>query len=143
MLESEPVKEEGEVIAINGNMATVRMKAKKGCDGCSLCTRVSETEMIVDAMIQKPVNIGDRVSVIIKPGTIVKIAFILYMFPIMGLIGGYYFGRFFESLVHAQNRGELLPALFGILFLVLCFIPIRVIDRWRKKKNKVDVLIGS
>lgn len=143
MLESEPVKEEGVVVAINGNMAKVKMEAKKGCDGCSLCSRVSETEMVLDAMIQKPVNIGDRVSITIKRGTIVKTAFILYMFPIMGLIGGYYFGRFFESLVHIQNRGELLPAMFGILFLVLCFIPIHFLDRWRKKKNKVDVLISS
>lgn len=143
MLESEPVKEEGEVIAINGNIATVRMRAKKGCDSCSLCSRVSETEMMVDAMIQKPVNIGDRVSITIKRGAIVKTAFVLYMFPIIGLIGGYYFGRFFESLVDIQNRGELLPALFGIIFLVLCFIPIRILDRWRKKKNRIDVFINN
>ena len=45
--------EEGEVTALHGNRATVRIQAGKGCGRCRLCTPISDTEMIVDISIDQ------------------------------------------------------------------------------------------
>ena len=142
-MEQENRGEEGEVIAIHGSRVTIKMKATKGCEGCNLCTKASETEMIVEAIVQKPVTIGQKVTVSVKPGTIAKAAFILYIFPIIGLIGGYYIGKFLQTLFNLSQKSELIPALFAILLLIACFLPIRMIDRHKKKDSSFDVFISS
>jgi hypothetical protein len=50
--------EEGEVTSIQGNKATVKIQASKGCERCRLCTRISDAEMTIQANTIKPVNIG-------------------------------------------------------------------------------------
>ncbi|KKL55023.1 hypothetical protein LCGC14_2259530, partial [marine sediment metagenome] len=41
-------EEEGEVIAVHGDSATIKIKSNKACDKCHLCERVSPAEMVVD-----------------------------------------------------------------------------------------------
>ena len=135
--------EEGEVVSIHGGRATVMIKANKGCEGCNLCTRASETEMVVEAVMRKPVKVGQKVTVAVKPGTIVKAAFILYMFPVIGLIGGYYVGKYLQTLLNLSQKTELVPALFALFFLIACFLPIRLLEKRKKKDSSFDVFISG
>lgn len=133
--------EEGEVIAVHGDSATVKIQANKACKKCNLCEQVSSTEMVVDAFMKNPVKKGDKVTLSIQPGTIVKSAAILYILPLFGLIFGYYLGKFAGSLLHLRLKGELLPAAVAIVSLFVSFIPIRAYDRRKAKDSRFRVYI--
>jgi len=133
--------EEGEVITINGNRATVKITAHKECEKCRLCTRVSPTEMTVEAFTNKTVHIGDRVTLFLRPGIIVQSAAILYIFPLIGMLFGYFAGKILFRSLAFTGKEEMFPALLSLVFLFLSFVPIRLYDRKRQKDKRFKVLI--
>jgi sigma-E factor negative regulatory protein RseC len=133
--------EEGEVTALQGNRATVKIEANKGCERCRLCKRLSDTEMIVHAYTVKPVQIGERVVLGFRPGVIVQSAFILYLIPLICLVLGYFAGKWiFRSFV-IPGKEELLPALSALTFLFASFFPIRFYDRRKEGDTRFRVYI--
>ena len=133
--------EEGEVTEVHGDRATVKIQASKSCERCRLCTRISDTEMVVEAHVLKPVNIGDHVVLGFHPGIIIQSAFILYLIPLISLILGYYAGRFLFRAFIIPGKEELFPALTSLVFLFASFIPIRLYDRKKKNDKRFRVYI--
>jgi sigma-E factor negative regulatory protein RseC len=133
--------EEGEVTALHGNRATVRIQAGKGCGRCRLCTPISDTEMIVEAYFSRQVHIGDRVVLGFRPGVIVQSAFILYLIPLFSLILGYFVGKLLFKPLTIPGREELYPALTSLVFLFASFLPIRLYDRRKEKDTRFRVYI--
>ena len=133
--------EEGEVTAVHGDRATVKIQAGKSCERCKLCTRISDTEMVVEAYTLKPVNIGDHVVIGFRPGIITQSAFILYLIPLISLVLGYYTGKFLFGAFIIHGKEELFPALTSLLFLFAAFIPIRLYDRKKQKDKRFRVYI--
>ena len=134
-------QEQGEVIAVHDGSATIRIPAGKSCDRCRLCEKISATEMVVEALTQLPLKEGEKVILSVHPGDIIKSASILYIIPLFGLVGGYYFARFLGKTFAIGFSGELFPALISILFLFLCFIPIRLYDVKRRKQKRFQVYV--
>ncbi len=133
--------EEGEVTALHGNRATVRIEAGKGCERCRLCTPISDTEMIVEASYSSRIDIGDHVVLGFRPGIIVQSAFILYLIPLVSLILGYYAGKFLFRPWIIPGKEELFPALTSLVFLFVSFVPIRLYDRMKEKDKRFRVYI--
>jgi sigma-E factor negative regulatory protein RseC len=133
--------EEGEVTGVHGERATVKIKASKSCERCRLCTRISDTEMIVEAYTVKPVNIGDHVVLGFRTGIIIQSAFILYLIPLISLILGYYAGKFLFRAFIISGKEELFPALTSLVFLFVAFIPIRLYDKKKEKDRRFRVYI--
>ena len=133
--------EEGEVTALHGNRATVKIQTGKGCGRCRLCTPISDTEMIVEASFSRQVHIGDRVVLGFRPGVIVQSAFILYLIPLFSLILGYFAGKLLFKPWISAGREELFPALTSLVFLFASFVPIRLYDRMKEKDKRFRVYI--
>lgn len=133
--------EEGEVVAVHGDSATVKIKANDSCVKCKLCKRVSPTEMVVEALTERPVHEGERVTIAIRPGIVFKSAVILYILPLVGMVIGYYTGKSLLLLLHLSVKGELFPAVVSFLFLFLSFIPIRIYDRKKQQDRRFRVYI--
>lgn len=133
--------EEGEVTALHGNRATVRIEAGKGCERCRLCIPISDTEMIVEASYSRRIDIGDHVVLGFCSGIIVQSAFILYLIPLVSLILGYYAGKFLFRPWIIPGKEELFPALTSLVFLFVSFVPIRLYDRMKEKDKRFRVYI--
>jgi len=133
--------EQGEVTALHGNRATVKIQAGKGCERCRLCTPISDTEMIVEATFSSQVQIGDRVVLGFRPGVIVQSAFILYLIPLFSLILGYFVGKLLFKAWVLPGKEELFPALTSLVFLFASFLPIRLYDRKKEKDKRFRVYI--
>jgi positive regulator of sigma E activity len=133
--------EEGEVVAVHGDSATVKIKANDSCEKCRLCKRLSSTEMVVEALVERPVRKGERVIVAVRPGIVFKSALILYLFPLIGMVCGYYAGKTILQLFHISAKGELFPVVFSFLFLFLSFVPIRIYDRKKQNDRRFRVYI--
>lgn len=134
-------EEEGEVVAVHPTSVTVRVQSKKNCDSCRICKRVSADSMEVEALTSRSVKPGEKVVLGVRPGIIVKSAAILYIFPLFGLIAGYYAARFFGNAAGLEFEGELVPALCSIAALFACFVPIWLWDRRRRKQNRYQVYV--
>ena len=132
--------EEGLVSAVSGRTATVVIQAGEGCDKCGLCTRISSTRMVVDAVVRDRVSVGDRVRVVIKPGMIIGSAALLYIFPLAGLVAGYFAGRSVFG-PGPPGKDELYPALSAIVCFFAAFVPIRLYDKQRMKKKRFGVYV--
>ena len=133
--------EEGEVVAVHGDSATVKIKANDSCAKCRLCKRISPTEMVVEALTERPVQTGERVIIAIRSGVVFKSALILYILPLVGMVIGYYTGKSFLTLLHLRVKGELFPAVISFLFLFLSFIPIRIYDSKKQQDRRFRVYI--
>lgn len=87
--------------------------------------------MEVEAINTADARMGDRIVLNIETTSLLKAAFLLYVFPILAMIGGAVLGQ-----VVAVSRGSDasgFSALFGLLFFVLAFFAIRVFDRYLAK----------
>jgi sigma-E factor negative regulatory protein RseC len=133
--------EEGEVAALHGDRATVRIHAGKGCERCRLCTPISDTEMIIEASYSSRVGIGDHVVLGFRPGIIIQSAFILYLIPLVSLILGYYAGKLLFRPWMIPGKEELFPALTSLVFLFISFVPIRLYERKKEKDKRFRVYI--
>jgi positive regulator of sigma E activity len=133
--------ERGEIIAREGGRVTVMLEVTGGCEKCRLCTRVSETEMTVEAYTEEPFQVGDRVALFLSPHIIVASAAILYIFPLISMVAGYFVGKTLFGTLVFEGREEMIPALFSLLFFFLSFIPIRLFDkkRQRDRRHRVQV----
>jgi sigma-E factor negative regulatory protein RseC len=134
-------RQEGEVVAVHDGSATVRVSANKNCDRCGICERVSDTEMVVEAITSRRLKAGEKVILEVSPGAIVTSATILYIIPLIGLVAGYYVSGTVLRMAGIELKGELVPALCSIAALFLCFVPIRLCDVSRRKKNRYRVYV--
>ncbi|MEW6327969.1 MAG: SoxR reducing system RseC family protein [Thermodesulfobacteriota bacterium] len=117
-------EEEGEVIAVEGNRAKVRIKRSPACDSCSTretCGLLGEGETVLTALNTVGASKGQRVRVSLKVEGEVKASFILYLVPLAGLVAGALIGYHSRVLGDKDISG----AVFSLLFVVLTFIGIR------------------
>lgn len=117
-------EEEGEVIAVEGNQAKVRVMRSPACDSCSThktCGLLGEGETVLTALNTVGASKGQRVRVSLKVEGEVKASFILYLVPLAGLVAGALIGY------HSQVLGDkdISGAVFSLLFVVLTFIGIK------------------
>ncbi|MFW6139404.1 MAG: SoxR reducing system RseC family protein [Spirochaetota bacterium] len=132
--------EEGEVISVQGKRATVRLQPGPACAKCNLCSRISSTEMAVEALAEKRVRTGQKVVLSIRPGVVVKSAVILYIIPLIAMVVGYYCGTA-AGRVLSIGGGELFPAAVSLIFLFGSFVPIRMYDKRKQKAAAPQVYI--
>lgn len=117
-------EEEGEVIAVEGNQAKVRVIRSPACDSCSTrktCGLLGEGETVLTALNTVGATKGQRVRVSLKVEGGVKASFILYLVPLAGLVAGALIGY------HTQFLGDkdISGAVFSLLFVALTFIGIK------------------
>ena len=117
-------EEEGEVIALEGKQAKVRIKCSSACDSCSshkTCGLLGEGEMVLTALNSVGASKGERVRISLRVEGEVKASFILYIVPLAGLIAGALLGYHTQALGDKEISG----AVFSLLFVALTFIGIR------------------
>ena len=96
------------------------------CAGCSGCGRAQKTtEILVRGGIAE---IGDRVSVRMPEGRVLRLSALVYIFPLIFLIAGLMLGS-----ALSQGR-ESIMLLYGFLLLALSLIIVKIADVTLGKK---------
>lgn len=122
----------------NGN-AELEVRRASGCGSCNGCaggceekTHVVTLKNTIDA------KVGDLVELTGESKSILKYMFIIYMIPFVFLIAGIVLGdRYFKSI--GNQNYELLSFGTGVLFLVVSFFIVRIIDKGIAKSNKETI----
>jgi len=125
------LNEEGTVKRTRGNRAWVVTKRSTMCESCSshgACKVLGGgKEMEVEAINIINAKVGDQVLLTLQEQSLVKLSFLVYMFPILALITGAALGQQLAPKLNMDS--ELSSFMGGALFFGLAFLLVKRKDR--------------
>lgn len=116
----------GKIVSIQGNMATVELERGSACEKCGIC-HLGETQ-ILHIDVENSINAqeGQRVLVAVMPGSVLKASSILYLFPLLALVGGISLAYLLEWLIGLPGNVEWWGISIGLVLFILAFVVIRL-----------------
>lgn len=115
--------EYGQVVEIKNNIAYVKFRRTSACGSCKACGMLSgQNEIVVEVANDLNANIGDLVEVNIKMQKAIKASAIAYVFPLIMLIVGVFFGWLLTDVWHVFENADMTMALSAIIFVLLSFL---------------------
>jgi positive regulator of sigma E activity len=125
--------ERGVVLKNDGQQVELEMHSGISCEGCSACFIDKNRRHILHIRQQLSLKPGEQVELEILPEFAIKSAFLIFFFPLLMLILGYYLFRdlSFLSVISESYRGILgaLTGLFGSYLFVYVY------DRTLRRKS--------
>ena len=116
--------EQGIVIKIDSGAAWVKTVKSGACKGCSArgsCHSSGGDDMEVNAINMAGAKVGDRIVLSFKTSSLLKVTFLLYVFPILLLLVGALIGQEIAPYVGFNPSG--FSAIMGFsLFFAAVFI---------------------
>lgn len=121
--------------------AELEVRRASGCGSCNGCGGGCEVQAHI-VTIKNSVNarVGDFVELKGEANSIFKYTLIVYMIPFIFLIGGIALGNMYFKSIGNPNF-ELLSFATGILFLVISYFILKVIDKKIEKRDKSTIVM--
>lgn len=119
--------DQGRVFKVEKNIAWVEFAASSACASCGSCHRVSSGKMVTKAQNDLEAKVGDLVEVEISQAVATLFPLIVFGIPILFLFLGLVIGSFIS---------EMAGIVLGVVFLILGFLSVRLIDRYVAKQKK-------
>lgn len=139
--------EQGVVIRAKGPNAWVQTERSSSCKGCSSrdsCSSVGNgNEMEVEAINVAGAKAGDRVLISLETASLVKVFFVIYIFPILAMLAGALIGQRGASVLSLDE--SLCAVILSFLFFFIAFRIIKLkgnkmADNKRYKPRIIQVL---
>jgi sigma-E factor negative regulatory protein RseC len=131
-------REEGVVIKADAQTAWIKTTKTGACSECSAkssChTMGGGKDMEVKAINDIGAVIGDRVVIGFETSSLLKASFLIYIFPVLGLIVGAAVGQEMAPMIGLN--GAAASPLAGLLFFSLAFLIIRRKGNQLAKQNQ-------
>ncbi len=141
--------EQGVVVKLGRQTAWVKTTRSSACNTCAskgACqTHNSGKEMEVEALNSPSAKIGDNVVISIKTSSLLKMSFLLYVFPILCMIVGAAIGLEIAHILSVDS--SVCSAIVGLSFFVLAFAVIKTTGNKMASKNayrpKIIKILGN
>ncbi len=120
---TETIEDVGIVREVQDGKVTVELKRGGGCKSCSMrniCSPAGKP-VILEFDTELTLKPGDRVLVMIEPRFRILSAVIVFLLPLIGLIGGYILAKSFFT--------EGISIVIGFASLIIVFFIVRYLDR--------------
>ena len=130
--------EQGVVIKIDSNAAWVKTVKSSACKGCSArgsCHSLgSSNETEVKVLNEVGAKEGDRIILSFETASLLKVTFLLYVFPILLLIAGAAIGM--ELAPYFDFNPSALSAIMGFSFFFAAMLLIKTTGNKLAKKKE-------
>lgn len=122
--------QEGFIIHLEGDLAKVKVAPNAECDNCGACNIVH-----MELLAYNPVNArpGQKVKFTMIQDNMLKISFMIFIFPLLSIFAGLYAGSLLSSVYNINNTGAMTAG--GLLMAALAVAIIFFYDK-RYKLNK-------
>jgi sigma-E factor negative regulatory protein RseC len=134
--------EEGIVIKIDSTgdqtawVQTVRSSACESCSERGSCTTEGGSKLMeVKVLNPAGARVGDRVVLMIRTASLLKVTFLLYIFPVLCLLGGALIGQQL-ALARGYSDPTRLSALMAFAFFGGAFVMIRLRGKSMGRSNE-------
>jgi positive regulator of sigma E activity len=125
--------ERGKVIKNDGERIELEMHTGFSCEGCSVCFVDKNKRHILQVRQRLSIEPGDLVELEILPEFTIKSAFLLFFFPLLMLVFGYYL---FHDLLLLPNIPAIYRGIIGALLGLLgSYVIVYTYDRILRHKS--------
>ncbi|MBW2028167.1 MAG: SoxR reducing system RseC family protein [Deltaproteobacteria bacterium] len=137
--------ERGTVRNTEGHWAWVETERKGSCESCSHKGHCSMTgngmnKMVVKAENDARAQVGDLVEIFLSTRTRLKGLFVIYIFPVIGLLSGAIAGNAFSRRFQWEaDKGTVLFALSG---LVVAFLMAKISEARMNAKRELTPIVS-
>lgn len=138
------MEEIGQVVEIAEDQIVVLLGASTNCDNCNSCSELSNNKMKT-LSLSNTINakLNDLIILSLSESKSIFISVLLYVFPLIMMIIGYFVGVQFENRDPNISGDSFLAIFFSTLFLIISFLLIYYIDKWIGRKHRLSPkLIG-
>ncbi len=133
--------ETGVVNKIEKDIAWITMIKGDQCACCTACKAFGDGSFEIVALNEPGAKPGDHVEVEINPRQVIKHSAIVFIFPVLSLIIGYFLGdSYFTQIGLPQEAGGIIGSL-GLM--IITFIAIIGYDRIISKSQSVNAHINQ
>ena len=119
----------GRVIkSAEGDKAVVKIRQNSACGKCGKCSFMiadSSGEMLVEAINPVGAQSGQLVKIESKSADVLMAAFLAYIFPLIGLVGGLFWGNNWARNSYMAINPDLFGLVVGLVFMGLIFFILR------------------
>jgi len=128
------IEEVGTVVELRGtHLAVVLCEKSSLCENCptSGACHIGDDGRARTVEAHNPIGaaVGDRVRVAVSTRTFLQSGFVLYIVPLLAMVLGAVIGTLTGDRLTTGISPDLLSAIFGVFFLVGCFLVIRIGSR--------------
>ena len=140
------MKEYGKVIKVlEDNKALVAGRRHKACRDCGGCGKASSLQNIGDTLLeaenQAGAEEGDEVLLEMQSRDLLLGAFLLYIFPLAGLILGLILGRYLAVVYELSGDINLWGLAIGILLMAAVFFALNYWEKHFRPGKRFKVVI--
>ncbi|GAB4337034.1 MAG: hypothetical protein Kow0037_19230 [Calditrichia bacterium] len=127
------MKETGIVVGKSKDFVDIQMQPSAACESCGVCFMDKNKLQVLRVREPLSVKPGDTVEVEITPAFAIKSAFLLFFFPLILLVVGYYFFSYQVDIprLNAVHEG-IVGAVVGIM---LSYLILYLYDKHLQKKQ--------
>jgi len=121
----------GQVVAVDGDIATVVVRRHDVCGKCGACGAVLSGGGANYVLARNMANaqVGQSVKMVTDTGKVLKASFVVYIIPILALLAGIWLGQQVRVLQDIFARKELAGVVLGFIFMLLSYLAVRGYDR--------------
>lgn len=127
----------GIVIEVENNVTKVKLNKHSDCKNCGTCP--GNDAAVVEAVNDVNAVPGQRVMIEVKENNVIKIAFVIFILPLIAVFIGSIIGKFIADKI-AYN-GIWLTIFGGVAGLLLSIFYIRHVDKVAKATEKMQYVI--
>ncbi len=130
--------EEGLVIETTGTAAKIKVGRHNDCQNCGACP--GDNSVIVWVKNERGAVVGQRVIFEVRETNAVLAAFIVFIFPLLGIFIGAGCGKLISNYIAGYTTGlEILCAAVAFSLTIIC---IKIFDKYLNKneKNRPSIL---
>lgn len=137
------MEQQGYIIEIiDEQTAKLKMQRHSACASCGKCASTSEKkDIIVEVDNKLGAKKGDRVLVNMESINVLKAAAIVYILPLIGLIGGTIIAYYIQQALQITNNIEITSGITGLALMLASFLILKKKDhKFRESREYIPIV---
>ncbi|CEO14285.1 SoxR reducing system RseC family protein [Paraclostridium sordellii] len=127
---------------VDGTTAKIKMQKHSACAACGKCaSSADKKDIIVEVDNNIGAKVGDYVEVNMDSVNVIKAAVIVYIVPLIALLGGTIISYAILNFIDIGRNKEVLSGFIGIVLTVISYLLIKSKDRkFRESRNYIPII---
>lgn len=127
---------------VDGTTAKIKMQKHSACAACGKCaSSTDKKDIIVEVDNNIGAKVGDYVEVNMDSVNVIKAAAIVYIVPLIALLGGTIVSYGIFNFIDIGMNKEVLSGFIGIVLTIISYLLIKIKDRkFRESRNYIPII---
>lgn len=137
------MEQQGYIVeVVDEKTAKLKMQRHSACASCGKCATTSEKkDIVVEVDNAIGAGVGDQVKVNMEAVNVLKAAAIVYILPLLALLGGTIATYYGLGLTNISTNIELVSGIVGLGLMLLSFVVLKINDnKFRNSREYIPIV---